>query len=60
MAEVILNNLERMILLNYGGILDSDIDQNGNQTGTTDLIRRRWLDNNFYVLNASAITKQES
>jgi len=37
----------------YGGILVSDIDQQGNQTGTTDLIRRRWLDNNFYVLNAS-------
>ena len=37
----------------YGGILDSDTDQNGNLTGTTDLIRRRWLDNNFYVLNAS-------
>ena len=38
----------------YGGILVSDIDQQGNKTGTTDLIRRRWLDNNFYVLNASA------
>ena len=37
----------------YGGIVDSDTDQNGNLTGTTDLIRRRWLDNNFYVLNAS-------
>ena len=38
----------------YGGIVVSDIDQQGNKTGTTDLIRRRWLDNNFYVLNASA------
>ena len=38
----------------YGGILVSDLDQQGNKTGTTDLIRRRWLDNNFYVLNASA------
>ena len=38
----------------YGGILASDLDQQGNKTGTTDLIRRRWLDNNFYVLNASA------
>lgn len=38
----------------YGGILSSDIDENGVETGTTDLIRRRWLDNNFYVLNASA------
>ena len=37
----------------YGGIVDSDTDQNGNLTGTTDLIRRRWLDNNFCVLNAS-------
>ena len=38
----------------YGGIVDSDTDQNGNLTGTTDLIRTRWLDNNFYVLNASS------
>ena len=38
----------------YGGIVVSDIDKQGNKTGTTDLIRRRWLDNNFYVLNASA------
>ena len=37
----------------YGGIVDSDIDENGVRLGTTDLIRRRWLDNNFYVLNAS-------
>ena len=38
----------------YGGILISDIDSDGNETGTTDLIRRRWLDNDFYVINASA------
>ena len=38
----------------YGEILVSDLDQQGNKTGTTDLIRRRWLDNNFYVFNASA------
>ena len=38
----------------YGGILVSDLDHQGNKTGTTDLIRRRWLDNNFYVFNASA------
>ena len=37
----------------YSGILSSDLDSNGNELGTTDLIRRRWLDNNFYVLNAS-------
>ena len=37
----------------YGGIVKSDIDSNGNETGTTDLIRRRWLDNDFYVLNSS-------
>ena len=37
----------------YGGIVDYDIDENGIKLGTTDLIRRRWLDNNFYVLNAS-------
>ena len=37
----------------YGGIVDSDIDENGIKLGTTDLIRRRWLDNDFYVFNAS-------
>ena len=37
----------------YSGIVKSDLDENGNETGTTDLIRRRWLDNDFYVLNAS-------
>ena len=37
----------------YGGIVESDLDANGLKTETTDLIRRRWLDNNFYVLNAS-------
>ena len=37
----------------YSGIIKSDLDENGNETGTTDLIRRRWLDNDFYVLNAS-------
>ena len=37
----------------YGGIVKSDIDSNGQETGTTDLIRRRWLDNDFYVLNSS-------
>ena len=38
----------------YGNIVSSDIDKNGIDLGTTDLIRRRWLDNNFYVVNASA------
>ncbi|MBT3738664.1 MAG: TonB-dependent receptor [Candidatus Marinimicrobia bacterium] len=38
----------------YGGLILSDIDENGNETGTSDLIRRRWLDNDFFVLNASA------
>ena len=37
----------------YGGIVESDTDQSGVKLGTTDLIRRRWLDNNFYVFNAS-------
>ena len=37
----------------YSGIVKSDLDENGNETGTTELIRRRWLDNDFYVLNAS-------
>jgi iron complex outermembrane receptor protein len=27
---------------------------NGETVNTTDLVRRRWLDNNFYVFNASA------
>ena len=38
----------------YGGIVESDMDANGIELGTTDLIRRRWLDNNFYFLNVSA------
>ena len=37
----------------YGGIVVSDTNSNGDETGTTDLIRRRWLDNDFYVLNTS-------
>ena len=39
----------------YSGIVISDVDQNGNETGTADLIRRRWLDNDFYVFNSSFI-----
>tara|TARA_B100000809_G_scaffold266141_1_gene327514 strand:- start:807 stop:2996 length:2190 start_codon:yes stop_codon:yes gene_type:complete len=31
----------------------------GETVNTTDLIRRRWLDNNFYVLNASANYKND-
>ena len=38
---------------NYGGIVSSDTNLNGEKTGTTDLIRRRWLDNDFYVFNSS-------
>lgn len=30
------------------------LDFNGETVNTTDLIRRRWLDNNFYVVNANA------
>ena len=37
----------------YGGIVSSDTNLNGEKTETTDLIRRRWLDNNFYVFNSS-------
>ncbi len=37
----------------YGGIVASDKNINGDETGTTDLIRRRWLDNDFYVFNSS-------
>ena len=37
----------------YGGIVSSDINLNGEKTDTTDLIRRRWLDNDFYVVNSS-------
>ena len=44
----------------YSGIVKSDLDENGNETGTTDLIRRRWLDNDFYVLNASLNYKYEN
>ena len=38
---------------NYGGIVSSDTNLNGEKTDTTDLIRRRWLDNDFYVFNSS-------
>ncbi|NNE31549.1 MAG: TonB-dependent receptor plug domain-containing protein, partial [Winogradskyella sp.] len=31
-----------------------ELTVNGQTVNSTDLIRRRWLDNNFYVLNASA------
>ena len=37
----------------YGGIVSSDTNLNGEKTYTTDLIRRRWLDNDFYVFNSS-------
>ena len=37
----------------YGGIVSSDTKLNGEKTDTTDLIRRRWLDNDFYVFNSS-------
>ena len=33
---------------------------NGEAVNTTDLVRRRWLDNNFYVLNASANYKNNN
>ena len=45
---------ENDLVKTYGGIVESDVDANGIELGTTDLIRRRWLDNNFYFLNASA------
>lgn len=32
---------------------------NGNTVNTTDVIRRRWLDNNFYVINANANYKTD-
>ncbi len=47
-------------VVNYKGIVKSDVDQNGVVLGTTDLIRRRWLDNNFYVFNASANYKKSN
>ena len=40
-------------IVTYGGIVASDTNSNGDEIGTTDLIRRRWLDNDFYVLNTS-------
>jgi len=43
----------------YGGIVKSDIDSNGNETGTTDLIRRRWFDNDFYGILYSLNKKTE-
>ncbi|NRB84751.1 MAG: TonB-dependent receptor [Winogradskyella sp.] len=35
------------------------VDVNNNLINTTDLIRRRWLDNDFYVINASANYKND-
>ncbi len=37
----------------------SEITIGGERINTTDLIRRRWLDNDFYVVNASANYKKE-
>jgi len=37
----------------------SEITIGGETINTTDLIRRRWLDNDFYVINASANYKKE-
>ncbi|TCK65103.1 iron complex outermembrane receptor protein [Winogradskyella wandonensis] len=36
------------------------IDVNNNLINTTDLVRRRWLDNDFYVVNASANYKNNN
>ena len=49
---------ENDLVKTYGGIVESDVDANGIELGITDLIRRRWLDNNFYFLNASANYKR--
>jgi len=44
----------------YDGIVGSDLDSNGSILGTTDIIRRRWLDNDFYVLNFSTNYKSDN
>ena len=44
----------------YDGIVGPDLDSNGNILGTTDIIRRRWLDNDFYVLNFSTNYKSDN
>lgn len=36
------------------------LDFNGVTVNTTDLIRRRWLDNNFYVVNVNANYKDDN
>ncbi|SDG87686.1 TonB-dependent receptor [Winogradskyella thalassocola] len=36
------------------------LDFNGDIINETDLIRRRWLDNNFYVINANASYKDDN
>lgn len=36
------------------------IEIDGETIGTTDLIRRRWLDNDFYVINANVNYKQNN
>ncbi|TNJ44198.1 TonB-dependent receptor [Tamlana fucoidanivorans] len=45
----------------YNGIVlptDSYVNDDGNIIPITDVIRRRWLDNDFYVINANATYKQ--
>lgn len=37
-----------------------ELTVNGETVNTTDLVRRRWLDNDFYVLNASANYKDNT
>ncbi|WP_179333707.1 TonB-dependent receptor [Winogradskyella costae] len=40
--------------------IDEDADGNPIETPITDLIRRRWLDNDFYVINANANYKDNN
>ena len=47
----------------YNGIVvatDSYIDGEGTTVPFTDLIRRRWLDNSFYVVNANVTYKKDA
>lgn len=45
---------------NYPGILPTTLDENGNLTPYTDLIRQKWLDNDFYGTTFSTNYKNNS
>ena len=53
-----LRNTKKMQLLDFHGLLPVTID--GETSDNSDLVRRRWLENNFYALSANANYKDEN